>query len=638
VREDGAGPSLDTQLNTNGAAALRNALRAADPTANLNDTAMQRLIMSIGSAGFRPWPPLLGSEGLSSELRHPDATCAKCKQPLSANLAGSTQATLIDCGGIILKQHVPMRCRTAGTKQNLEGKCELFGDVMWHNYTVSNGKHLYRGRPHEQACFMLTSTFGFTTRYLQELHLRMVRQHISFAGEAFVQHELAAISGMQNHVPGPFLRQYLSDGWFKWRLLRRMAKLCESGLPHMSPETVDLKAHVEDCVKPCWPSLLERFEHASVENARKRGANTKVVALDGNQKNRRTCCGAPFQHHLRNAALQKCLRLPCPHTPRLGSTFCKEHKDWEEDVLEKTGITILEHKLPGPVLAGDMDTLLFKVESTSEDGVQEAVWTREIELHPKLVEAYFAKQGLESLRKAAARKIEKPKREAAWRMYVRRAMADISSMWEALTPEEREETLALHSADADLTAVACGTHKEGSKEKTLHAQTAGILCGCLSDGTVVRMREIFGAESLSQRYFFTSDLKASIPELSVIVHDDACHLHKFAEARASESAQAGSICPGCVRYVCDVFHMTGHTDAWCLAHCHPEAPDVRDLMQGVRTSVCEFTFTWLSQYKHQSKHMNEFSFQFFLLEMLDTHNEFVARGCTEHLPRARRAG
>ena len=115
------------------------------------------------------------------------------------------------------------------------------------------------------------------------------------------------------------------------------------------------------------------------------------------------------------------------------------------------------------------------------------------------MEAYFGRHGLEALRKAAARKVEKPRRDAAWRAYVRQAMLDIGPLWEALTPKEREETLALHSSDVDLEASTCGTHQEGQKEKKLHAQTAGILCGCLSDRTVISMRQIFGAESLSQR-------------------------------------------------------------------------------------------------------------------------------------------
>eukprot|EP00973_Karenia_brevis_P031684 4371598-Karenia_brevis.AAC.1 len=81
------------------------------------------------------------------------------------------------------------------------------------------------------------------------------------------------------------------------------------------------------------------------------------------------------------------------------------------------------------------------------------------------------------------------------------------------------------------------------------------------------MRECFGSESLSQRYLFSSELKALYPDLQVIVHDDACHLHKYASARAQWSHHAATLSPPRLKYVCDRFHMTGHVDAWCLAHC-----------------------------------------------------------------------
>ena len=60
-------------------------------------------------------------------------------------------------------------------------------------------------------------------------------------------------------------------------------------------------------------------------------------------------------------------------------------------------------------------------------------------------------------------------------------------------------------------------------------------------------------------------------------------------------------------------------------------------MQGIRTSVCEFTFTWLSRFRFQTKHMSEFGFKWFLLEMIDAHNTFVLKGHTDHLPRATRS-
>ena len=70
--------------------------------------------------------------------------------------------------------------------------------------------------------------------------------------------------------------------------------------------------------------------------------------------------------------------------------------------------------------------------------------------------------------------------------------------------------------------------------------------------------------------------------------------------------------------------------------CAPDAPQHRDLLKGVRTSVCEFTFTWLSRYKHATKHMQQLGFQFFLTQMLDLHNEMLVRGNTQHLPEAPR--
>jgi hypothetical protein len=380
-------PPSAPQLSQSNSEALRDALRAGDPAASLNAAAMQRLIQSIGAAGFRAWPPLLGGEKVPSELCDPNPTCGRCGQLMSLSRGLSTTAALLDSGGVIVKNHIPLRCRTRGSVGNGAEGCEYEGALVWHNYCVSHGKHLYRGDPYVQECFMLTASFGFTKKYLEELHLRM-RQHVSFAGEAFVQQERAAAAGMDQHLPVGRLRQYLSDGWFKWRLVRRVAALSDRGFSSMCPQRVDLREATDVCLKPFWTDMLHHFEHDAVEAARKRNANTRVVAVDGNQKNRRTCCSAPFQQHLRNESLHKCLRLPCPHTPKLGSSFCRKHNDWEDDVLEKTGVEIISHKIPGPALTGGVDTILFKVAKTlpaaDGDGEPEEVWTSEADLHPHL--------------------------------------------------------------------------------------------------------------------------------------------------------------------------------------------------------------------------------------------------------------
>jgi hypothetical protein len=173
--------------------------------------------------------------------------------------------------------------------------------------------------------------------------------------------------------------------------------------------------------------------------------------------------------------------------------------------------------------------------------------------------------------------------------------------------------------------VDAGPQESGTDIAKL-AKSAGILCSCLSSGIVVAMREIFGCESLSQRYFFVADPVHLYPETKLIVHDDACHLHKFADRRKHLTPHASRIAPPQLLYVGDPFHMRGHTDEWCLTHCNPKAPNFALALQGIRASVCEFTFTWLSAYKHQSKHMSEWGFKFFPCEMIRSHNDAIFDG------------
>ena len=108
---------------------------------------------------------------------------------------------------------------------------------------------------------------------------------------------------------------------------------------------------------------------------------------------------------------------------------------------------------------------------------------------------------------------------------------------------ELEDVLPALSEDVDLEAVSCGTHKEGRDAQAKLAKTAGVLLACSSAGLIVHAAEIYGAESLSQRYFFISDLKTSLPELERVVHDDACHVHKFAARRVGDSDHAALLAP-----------------------------------------------------------------------------------------------
>ena len=91
-----------------------------------------------------------------------------------------------------------------------------------------------------------------------------------------------------------------------------------------------------------------------------------------------------------------------------------------------------------------------------------------------------------------------------------------------LLPAQVEPVAELEqcSDPADLASLACSTHKESSTAQRQLAKSAGMLCVCLSEGLILHMQEIYGCESLSQRYFCVAAVKALLPTLTTVVHDD----------------------------------------------------------------------------------------------------------------------
>ena len=248
---------------------------------------------------------------------------------------------------------------------------------------------------------------------------------------------------------------------------------------------------------------------------------------------------------------------------------------------------------------------------------------------------YFKSVGLKKLASAAEKKQRRLHERAGRVRAISESLATVQDVPAQPSEKDLEEMLAERSSSQDLAATQCNTHKETSELAQKCARTAGLLCACLSSGIVTSLREVYGCESLSQRYLFVSALVQRYPELVGIVHDDACHLHKFTAARAGHCVHAARLAPPRLRYICDVFHMAGHIDPWCLVHCNPGAPGLSELVSDVRTSVCEFTFTWFSQYKYQSKHMSQAGFNFFLQEMCSAHNDCIFRGKVSHLTHKR---
>ena len=167
------------------------------------------------------------------------------------------------------------RCKTRG--------CDWCESLAWRNYIVKGGQHLFRGVPCKLRCFMIRASFGVSVRYLQQLHLRMLREHVTFAGKAYVAREVASSNGSQGVLPGPHLRLHLAEAWSKWRLVLRMERMVEGGQPDVHPDSLVMSDSVEECVGRIWPEVQLHFEKTTraselTDDPRK----TENQAVDGN--------------------------------------------------------------------------------------------------------------------------------------------------------------------------------------------------------------------------------------------------------------------------------------------------------------------------------------------------------------------
>ena len=144
------------------------------------------------------------------------------------------------------------------------------------------------------------------------------------------------------------------------------------------------------------------------------------------------------------------------------------------------------------------------------------------------------------------------------------------------------------------------------------------------DGFMLNVFEFMGADSPAQRYISVTRLKQLFPQVPVVLHDDACHLRRFADHRQDMSSCFVSCAFPSMVYILDRFHVSGHIDLWCYFLCmrnvHPDLDFNRAFVQGRNTFVCELTFSCLARYKHMFRKMRQWIANFFLQELVDMRN------------------
>lgn len=305
-----------------GFACLAAILESADPAlqvpAEVGHRVAQRLQAEIGYL-----LPLFGAETDLQHLLPLQQHCSECNAVLSRCDSLKTQAVILHTAGPISKHHIPVRCRNR--------TCQRCSVLMWHNYSVESGKHIFTGCPHELRCFMLTSSFGFSIAWLQQFHARLVRQHASFIGESDVVREHARACGQEHLLPTARLRLLISEGWFKWRLLLRTYG-CRQ--PVAASPSIDLRKDIDELLEPFMPAFQADFTKEAMDKARAARMRCDVLVMDGNAKNRRAVCASLLAGALRSPALGQTLRHTCPCTPRLGKSFCPHHDSEVANIIQ----------------------------------------------------------------------------------------------------------------------------------------------------------------------------------------------------------------------------------------------------------------------------------------------------------------
>ena len=187
-------------------------IREGDPLSCLPTVALRHLMEHLRER-VRPVRPFLGAETDERDLISSQPLCSWCGSCATAQPKRATTAVILSTTGPIEKRHIPRRC----VRENCPGK----RSSQWHNFRVEGGAHIVVGPVRALSCFMITTKFGVTVEFLRQLHYRMLREHVSFAGEADVARATASWSSTGDSLPKD-LRKCLSKAWFFCRLSLRL--------------------------------------------------------------------------------------------------------------------------------------------------------------------------------------------------------------------------------------------------------------------------------------------------------------------------------------------------------------------------------------------------------------------------------
>ena len=131
--------------------------------------------------------------------------------------------------------------------------------------------------------------------------------------------------------------------------------------------------------------------------------------------------------------------------------------------------------------------------------------------------------------------------------------------------------------------------------------------GVMNCNIIVDFTECYGSESISQVVFFLLQLFSQsttlLSELVALVYDDMCHLRKYLDLRQTKNPLYEQILNKWLAV--DRLHIRNHKLkvknsnglTYCGKYCDPYSDDLKRVLLGLNTMVCEETFRWFSRFK-----------------------------------------
>ena len=109
------------------------------------------------------------------------------------------------------------------------------------------------------------------------------------------------------------------------------------------------------------------------------------------------------------------------------------------------------------------------------------------------------------------------------------------------------------------------------------------------------------------------------------MYDFSCRFCCSRMAGKHWSPLAASLAYPAMKFIVDKFHSRAHVDEWCVKHTSPKAPENAEDANNINTSICEITFAWLARCRHMTRKMAQWTFWFFVQEIIHGRNVDLLR-------------